>query len=136
MGGRAESLEQAAVFARIGECSPAIGNVLANGSDVDNTLAVASFQVAGDTTTYLAGATATIAGETVFATTEWAEPDPTFFDPPRSVGGGDPLHFECTFVNNSSQPLYFGESAENNEMCIFAASFYPVPEGQVTVGCN
>jgi hypothetical protein len=79
---------------------------------------------------------ATVAGETVFATTEWAEPDPAFFDPAKTFQSGDPLHFECTFVNNSTQTLVFGESAENNEMCIFVASFYPVPEGTVTVGCN
>ena len=80
---------------------------------------------------------ATIAGETVFETTEWAEPEPAYFDPPRPVSGGDPLHFGCTFVNNSSQTLTFGESAESNEMCIFGAAFYPLPEGSgVTVDCN
>jgi hypothetical protein len=80
---------------------------------------------------------ATIAGETVFETTEWAEPEPAYFDPPRAVSGGDPLHFGCTFVNNSSKPLTFGESADTDEMCIFGAAFYPLPEGSgVTVSCD
>ncbi|MFH0710263.1 MAG: Ig-like domain-containing protein, partial [Pseudomonadota bacterium] len=38
------------------------GNVLANDSDVDNTLSVTSFKVAGDATVYTAGQTATITG--------------------------------------------------------------------------
>jgi hypothetical protein len=54
----------------------------------------------------------------------------------RPVSAGDPLHFDCTFVNDSAQVLTFGESAASNEMCIFAAAFYPLPEdSQVTVGC-
>jgi len=37
----------------------------------------------------------------------------------------------------SAQTLTFGESAENNEMCIFGAAFYPLPDSSdVTVGCN
>ena len=41
----------------------ATGNVLANDSDVDNALAVASFRVAGDAATYTAGQSATIVGK-------------------------------------------------------------------------
>ncbi|MDA7085527.1 type I secretion C-terminal target domain-containing protein, partial [Pseudomonas sp. SA3-5] len=40
----------------------ATGNVLDNDSDIDSSLSVASFTVAGDATTYTAGQTATIAG--------------------------------------------------------------------------
>ena len=46
----------------VNEDNPATGNVLTNDSDVDNTLTVASFQVAGDGATYTAGNTATITG--------------------------------------------------------------------------
>ena len=51
---------------------------------------------------------------------------------------GDPLHFACSFTNNGTAPLTFGESALTDEMCIFTASFYPAPAGQATIdatGC-
>ncbi|MCX6733097.1 MAG: Ig-like domain-containing protein, partial [Candidatus Roizmanbacteria bacterium] len=45
------------------EETAATGNVLTNDSDIDSTLTVASFQVAGDATVYTAGQTATITGK-------------------------------------------------------------------------
>jgi len=81
--------------------------------------------------------TATIAGDTVFETTQWDEPKPVLFDPAKAVKGGDPLHFECSFTNNGPQTLTFGESASSNEMCIFVSSFYPVPtDALTTVPCQ
>jgi len=81
--------------------------------------------------------TSTVAGATLFETTDWSDPVPGLFDPPRGVKGGDPLHFECTLVNMGTTILTFGESAENNEMCILAGSYFPVPsDDSVTVGCN
>ncbi|QWV92309.1 tandem-95 repeat protein [Geomonas oryzisoli] len=47
----------------VAEDHPATGNVLTNDSDVDNTLTVASFQVAGDSHVYTYGETANIAGK-------------------------------------------------------------------------
>ncbi|WP_342247442.1 Ig-like domain-containing protein, partial [Pseudomonas sp. OTU5201] len=44
------------------EDNPATGNVLGNDSDVDNTLSVASFSVAGVTGSFTAGSSAVIAG--------------------------------------------------------------------------
>jgi hypothetical protein len=79
---------------------------------------------------------ATVGAETVFETTTWDEPKPALFAPAKPLKGGDTLKFNCTFVNNSPNTLTFGESAETNEMCIFVSSFYPVPEGTTTVGCN
>ncbi|MEJ8838444.1 cadherin-like domain-containing protein [Ramlibacter sp. AN1133] len=46
----------------IAEDGVATGNVLANDTDPDSALALAGFRVAGDTTDYAAGASATIAG--------------------------------------------------------------------------
>ncbi|MDH4564855.1 retention module-containing protein, partial [Pseudomonas sp. BN411] len=46
----------------VAEDTPATGNVLTNDSDVDNTLSVASFSVAGINGSFAAGATATITG--------------------------------------------------------------------------
>ena len=47
----------------VAEDTTASGNVLANDSDVDNTLTVATFKVSGDATAYTFGQTATIAGK-------------------------------------------------------------------------
>ncbi len=79
---------------------------------------------------------ATIGGDKVFETTTWDEPTPALFAPAKAVKGGATLDFNCTFVNNSPNTLTFGESAETNEMCIFVSSFYPVPAGKSTVGCQ
>ncbi|MDB5177477.1 MAG: hypothetical protein JWN75_1145, partial [Candidatus Saccharibacteria bacterium] len=46
----------------VAEDNTAAGNVLANDTDIDSVLAVASFTVAGNATTYSAGQSATIAG--------------------------------------------------------------------------
>lgn len=80
--------------------------------------------------------TSTVAGQTLYETDVWDEPTPAFFDPPRALKAGDPLHFACTFQNNSAGFLTFGESAESNEMCILVASFYPVPAGKTTLNCK
>lgn len=74
--------------------------------------------------------------ETILETTEWDEPKPTLFAPAKALKANDTLSFHCTFVNNTPNTLTFGESAETNEMCIFVGSFYPVPAGLVTVGCQ
>ena len=74
--------------------------------------------------------------DTLVSTTQWDEPEPVQFAPAKALKGGDTLSFHCTFANNTPNTLTFGESAENSEMCIFVGSFYPVPAGVVTVGCN
>jgi hypothetical protein len=80
---------------------------------------------------------ATIAGETVFQTTAWSDPKPAEFSPPKLVHAGDPLSFSCTFVNNGTKELTVGESAQTDEMCIFAGQYYPIPDkNHITVDCN
>jgi hypothetical protein len=78
----------------------------------------------------------TVAGAPFYETDSWDHPVPALFDPPRKLSAGDPLHFSCTFVNNSPNALTFGESAETNEMCILVASFFPAPDGDPTISCN
>jgi hypothetical protein len=79
---------------------------------------------------------ATIDDETVYDTTAWSDPVPAEFAPPKVFHTGDPLHFACSFDNNGTAPLTFGESALTNEMCIFTASFYPTPAGVATMNAN
>jgi Copper type II ascorbate-dependent monooxygenase, C-terminal domain len=83
--------------------------------------------------------TATVNGDSVYDTTAWSDPVPAEFAPPKVFQTGDPLYFACTFDNNGTTPLTFGESALTNEMCIFTASFYPTPPGIATIdasGCT
>lgn len=80
--------------------------------------------------------TSTVAGEVFYETDSWDHPVPALFDPPMKLNAGDPLHFGCTFVNNSPNTLTFGESAESNEMCILVASFFPAPADDPTIGCK
>ena len=78
----------------------------------------------------------TIAGETVYDTTTWSDPVPSAFAPPMVFHAGDPLHFACSFTNDGTSTLTFGESALTNEMCIFTASFYPTQPGVATIDAS
>jgi hypothetical protein len=79
---------------------------------------------------------ATAAGAPLFQTSNWSDPSPAEFSPPKVLQAGAPLHFACSYLNNSDQPLTFGESALTDEMCILVASFYPTPTGQATIVAN
>jgi hypothetical protein len=79
---------------------------------------------------------ATVGGQTLYQTTTWSDPKPDVFTPPMALKQGDPLHFACSFTNNGTQPLTFGESALTDEMCILTAAFYPAPPGQATIDAS
>jgi hypothetical protein len=79
---------------------------------------------------------AMVSGETVYQTNAWSDPVPALFAPPKVLQAGAPLHFQCSFTNNGTVPLTFGESALTDEMCIFTASFYPTPAGQATIDAS
>jgi Copper type II ascorbate-dependent monooxygenase, C-terminal domain len=80
--------------------------------------------------------TSTLGGKEFYDTKIWKEPQPDIYTPPVVAKAGDPLHFQCTFDNESADTLTFGESAKTNEMCILTAAFYPALDGQVTTGCT
>jgi hypothetical protein len=67
-------------------------------------------------------------GETLFETTEWAEPPPKEYSPPLQLKAGTTLDWSCTYVNDTARPLIFGESAAKNAMCIGVSIFYPVSD--------
>jgi hypothetical protein len=70
----------------------------------------------------------TSTGQTLFQTTQWAEPPPKSYSPPALVTAGTKITWSCTYVNNTGQVLTFGESAATNVMCISISSFYPVQD--------
>lgn len=51
---------------------------------------------------------------------------PTVFAPAIPVAANQNITWTCSYLNNGSTDLVFGESAVTNEMCIFGAIYYPV----------
>lgn len=81
--------------------------------------------------------TGSIAGTEVYATNTWDAPKPALFSPEFVAKKGDAVTFSCTFQNDGDTTLTFGESALTNEMCIFTAQFYPLPDGmKPTIDCQ
>jgi hypothetical protein len=68
-------------------------------------------------------------GQTLLETDEWDEAPPVDYDPPVLLNPGDSLSWTCTYNNNTGRTLTFGDSAEENEMCIYIARFYSSPNG-------
>jgi hypothetical protein len=67
-------------------------------------------------------------GQTIFTTTEWAEPPAEVYSPPLHLTAGTSITWTCTDVNTTGQELTFGESANTNVMCILTSVFYPVTD--------
>jgi hypothetical protein len=59
----------------------------------------------------------------------WDEPPPITYDPPVMLNPGDSITWTCTYDNTTTKTLMFGESAEDNEMCIYLARFFSDPDG-------
>jgi hypothetical protein len=70
----------------------------------------------------------TSTGVTLFHTTQWAEPPPQVYSPPLMLPSGTTITWSCTYVNDTTAPLTFGESAATNVMCIGVSPFYPVAD--------
>jgi hypothetical protein len=70
----------------------------------------------------------TSTGVTLFQTTQWAEPPPQIYSPPLFLPAGTTITWSCTYVNDTSASLTFGESAMTNVMCIGVNPFYPVTD--------
>jgi len=80
---------------------------------------------------------ASIDGKLVYQTDMWNDPKPGRFDPPMTFPAGAQIKFSCTFQNNETTPLTFGESAKTDEMCISNMQFYPLPAGSpATLDCK
>jgi hypothetical protein len=59
----------------------------------------------------------------------WDEPPPITYDPPIMLNPGDKITWTCTYNNTTDKTLTFGESAEDNEMCIYLGRFFSDPDG-------
>jgi hypothetical protein len=71
---------------------------------------------------------ATAGSQTLFTTTQWAEPPAKAYSPPLHLTKGTQINWTCTYDNMTSTTLTFGESAQTNVMCISTSIFYPVSD--------
>ncbi|NWL80572.1 hypothetical protein DM872_27345, partial [Pseudomonas taiwanensis] len=114
----------------VSEDNPATGNVLDNDSDVDNTLTVASFTVAGITGNFNAGQTATIANVGTFTLGSTGDysftpaanwngnvPQVTYV---TNTGSNSTLNITVTPVNDAPQTI--ATSATGNEDTVIAVN--------------
>jgi hypothetical protein len=68
-------------------------------------------------------------GRLVYEGNDWDEPEANSFPNGLEIKAGTSITFTCDYENNTGRTLSFGESAENNEMCIYSGTFYPAPGG-------
>ena len=77
---------------------------------------------------------ASIGGTQVYQSTAWDNPPNMQFAPPLAVNNGTQVSWTCTIHNtNPSGVLYFGESAQTNDMCIFDGQYYPADDSNPTI---
>jgi hypothetical protein len=67
-------------------------------------------------------------GQTLFQTTQWSDPAPATYSPALHLASGTSITWSCSYTNETTQPLTFGESAASNVMCISSSIFYPVQD--------
>jgi hypothetical protein len=80
---------------------------------------------------------ATEGTQTLYQTDSWNNPVPAVYTPPLQLTKGTNVTFSCTYVNDTGQPLVFGESARTNVMCIYEMAFYPALDPQnPTIECE
>lgn len=79
---------------------------------------------------------ATVAGQNIYHTSNWDEPNGSLFPAPGyAVKMGDPISWTCSYDNTTTNTYTYGNSAINNEMCIFASIFYPSPNSATAFQC-
>jgi hypothetical protein len=73
----------------------------------------------------------------LYTTQAWADPVPDMYTPPVQLASGSPVTWSCTYVNDTTSTLTFGESAQTNVMCIYTMQFYPVADPtNPTISCQ
>ena len=62
--------------------------------------------------------------ERLFETSVWDAPPITTFTPARPTDSTKKLHYQCTWTNETDNPIYFGPTTED-EMCIMVVTVFP-----------
>jgi hypothetical protein len=66
----------------------------------------------------------------------WDEPPPIPYDPPIMVNPGDSITWTCTYNNDTGRTLTFGQSATDNEMCIYEARYFSNNANDTQLACQ
>jgi hypothetical protein len=74
-------------------------------------------------------------GPDLYETHDWDAPETTEFEPALTIAAGSAIEFTCEFVNDRAQATEEGQSADVNEMCIFAGGYYPRFDSYLTEYC-
>jgi hypothetical protein len=65
-------------------------------------------------------------GSVFYEEKNWDSPPLFPHNPALPMGGSTPITWTCTYYNDTSSTMTFGESATSNVMCIYIAQYYPV----------
>lgn len=60
----------------------------------------------------------------------WDSPPLHLHSPALQMTGSTPITWSCSYYNDTGGTLSFGESANNNVMCIYIGQYYPVVDPQ------
>jgi hypothetical protein len=66
----------------------------------------------------------------------WDEPPGIAYNPPVMMNPGDTITWTCTYNNTTAKTFTFGESASDNEMCIYLARYYSSNANDTQVICQ
>jgi VCBS repeat-containing protein len=116
----------------VAEGSTVTGNVLLNDSDIDNTLAVASFRVAGNQTTFNAGQVATLANQGTLL----VQADGSYVFTPLTDFNGAVSQVTYTLNTGSSSTLGLNLTAVNDAPTGAVLIDGTVKQGQVLTASN
>jgi hypothetical protein len=65
-------------------------------------------------------------GSVFYDEKNWDSPPLYVHSPAMPMSGTAPITWSCSYYNDTSSTLTFGESAKNNVMCIYMGQYYPV----------
>jgi hypothetical protein len=77
----------------------------------------------------------TSSGVPLIDDTTWNEPPSHTYDPPVMLNPGDSVSWTCTYDNDTSMTLSYGDSAAKNEMCLLAGVYYSTNANATQLSC-
>jgi hypothetical protein len=78
---------------------------------------------------------ATIDNNMIYETESWDGPPQKQFTPAMDLTANQALTWTCSYFNDTDNPLFFGNSASTNEMCIFVGIYYPTADSETLFNC-
>ena len=117
---------------------PGMGQTVTTTCSIPNTYGQIGL-VGGGTHMHMRGVkfvAATNTGMQLANVTTWDEPPPIAYNPYVMMNPGDSITWTCTYDNPTSKTFTFGESASDNEMCIYLARYFSSNQNDTQVACQ